>query len=56
MSLITISNLDRGLFVNASVVSLVFLLPPSPSPMSFVYIISKKKKKSNLEWKVLEIL
>ena len=31
-----------GHFVNASVVSLVFLLPPSPFPVSSVYIIYKK--------------
>lgn len=31
-------------FVSTSILSLIFLLPPFPSPVSFVYIISKKKK------------
>ena len=33
------------LLIFASVVSLVFPLTPSPSLMSYVYIISKKKKR-----------
>ena len=32
-----------GHFVSASIVSLVFPLPSSPSPVSSVYIISKNK-------------
>ena len=38
-----------GPFVSASVVSLVFSLPPSLSPMSYAYIILKKKKKGFIE-------
>ena len=42
-------KLRLGSFVSASVVSFVFPLSLSPSPMYSVYIISKKKKKKKEE-------
>lgn len=37
-------------FVSTSILSLIFLLPPFPSPVSFVYIISKKNDAKSEEF------